>query len=168
MKYHDISHDNMNNGDGLRVILWVSGCDHHCKNCHNPITWNHNDGKEFTEEDYAEIKTELSHSYISGITLSGGDPLFINNRESILNLVKRIKHDFPNKTIWLYTGYTWEQIMNDTLMHDIVVLTDVLVDGEYVEELKDVKYHWAGSTNQRVIDVKKSCEKGQVVLHAGN
>ena len=110
MNYHNITKDDMLNGEGLRVVLWVSGCSHHCKNCHNPITWDPEDGLLFDEAAKEEIFEELSKPYISGITLSGGDPLFCSNRAAISELVKEIKAKFPDKTIWLYTGYTWEAI----------------------------------------------------------
>lgn len=168
MKYHNITHDDMRNGDGMRVVLWVSGCDHHCKNCQNPITWDYTDGIEFSQAEINELDTELSKEYISGITLSGGDPLHPKNKEDILNLVKYVKNNFPNKTIWVYTGYVWEDIIKDKIMYEIASLVDVIVDGEFVESLKDNKYHWAGSTNQRVIDAKKSCEEGRIVFHEGN
>lgn len=166
------------NGTGLRVCLWCSGCDHHCKNCQNPITWDPNDGAKFDIKAKNEIFNELSKDYISGITLTGGDPLHQKNLESVLDLVNEIRLSFPEKTIWLYTGYTWEQIMypvvtsdfnpeRDRLMkmrREIVKQCDVLVDGRYEEDKRDVTYHWAGSTNQRVIDVKKTLEQGSVVL----
>ena len=166
------------NGTGLRVCLWCSGCDHHCKNCQNPITWDPNDGAKFDIKAKNEIFNELSKDYISGITLTGGDPLHQKNLESVLDLVNEIRLSYPEKTIWLYSGFTWEQIMyqvvtddfnpeRDRLMkmrREIVKQCDVLVDGRYEEDKRDVTYHWAGSTNQRVIDVKKTLEQGSVVL----
>lgn len=168
----------MLNGTGLRVCLWCSGCNHHCKNCQNPITWDPNDGAKFDTKAKNEIFDELSKDYISGITLTGGDPLNENNLESVLNLVNEIRLSYPEKTIWLYSGYTWEQIMYPVVTNDfnperdkflkmrreIVKQCDVLVDGRYEEDKRDVAYHWAGSTNQRVIDVKKTLEQGSVVL----
>lgn len=164
MKYHNITHDDMLNGDGIRVVLWVSGCEHHCKDCQNPMTWNPDDGLEMTTKEIEEIATELSKDYVAGITFSGGDPLHPQNRFSILQLCKLFKQEFPNKTIWLYTGYEWEEVMNEEIMEHI----DVLVDGRFVPSLADKKYKWAGSTNQRVIDVKESLKKGMVVFHADN
>lgn len=146
MKYHNILKDDMRNGDGLRVVLFVSGCEHHCKNCQNPITWDPEDGKEFDTDALEEIHEQLSQDYISGITLSGGDPLHPDNRRTIEHLCKWVKTEFPNKTIWLYTGYLLEQV-NDLPGLEYV---DVLVDGPFVQELADVNYKWAGSTNQRV------------------
>lgn len=166
------------NGTGLRVCLWCSGCDHHCKNCQNPITWDPNDGAKFDIKAKNEIFNELSKDYISGITLTGGDPLHQKNLESVLDLVNEIRLSYPEKTIWLYSGFTWEQIMYPVVTDDfnperdkflkmrreIVKQCDVLVDGRYEEDKRDVTYHWAGSTNQRVIDVKKTLEQGSVVL----
>lgn len=166
------------NGTGLRVCLWCSGCDHHCKNCQNPITWDPNDGAKFDIKAKNEIFNELSKDYISGITLTGGDPLHQKNLEGVLDLVNEIRLSYPEKTIWLYSGYTWEQIMYPVVTDDfnperdkflkmrreIVKQCDVLVDGRYEEDKRDVTYHWAGSTNQRVIDVKKTLEQGSVVL----
>lgn len=140
----------MLNGDGLRVVLWVSGCAHGCKGCHNPITWDPKSGLPFDEAAKQEIFTELEKDYISGLTLSGGDPLFPGNRSTIEQLVKEVKENFPNKTIWLYTGYDWEAISNLPLIQYI----DIVVDGKFIESLKDAKLHWRGSSNQRVIDVK--------------
>ena len=168
----------MMNGTGLRVCLWCSGCDHHCKNCQNPITWDPNDGAKFDIKAKNEIFNELSKDYIAGITFTGGDPLHQKNLESVLDLVNEIRLSYPEKTIWLYTGYTWEQIMYPVITDDfnperdklvkmrreIVKQCDVLVDGRYEEDKRDVTYHWAGSTNQRVIDVKKTLEQGSVVL----
>ena len=147
MKYHNILHDDMRNGEGLRVVLFVSGCEHHCKGCHNPQTWDFNSGLDFTGKEIAEIADQLSKDYISGITLSGGECLHPRNLSEITNLCKWIKRAFPTKTIWCYTGYTYEEVSDLDVMNYI----DVLVDGKFVEELASVDYMWAGSTNQRVI-----------------
>lgn len=147
MRYHDITKDDMKNGDGLRAVLWVSGCEHACPGCQNPITWDPDDGLIFDEKAKEELFGILSKDYISGLTLSGGDPLFPGNRKDILELLKEVKEKFPEKTIWLYTGYTYEEIKD--LEH--IKFIDVLVDGRFIESLKDNKYEWAGSTNQRVI-----------------
>lgn len=169
MNYHNIERGNMLNGDGIRCVLWVSGCSHNCKNCQNPQTHNPNSGIPFDENAKKEIFDILSDKYISGITFSGGDPLHHTNISEVVNLIKEIKERFPEKTIWVYTGYVFETLLTfskgdsdiDYLIHNI----DVLVDGKYVEELASVEYHWAGSTNQRVIDCKKSMEFGEIVLH---
>lgn len=172
MRYHDITKDDMNNGNGLRVVLWVSGCSHACKGCQNPITWNPYDGVPFDDKAKEEIFAELEKDYISGITFSGGDPLFKDNVEDILELVLEIKYRYPDKSIWVYTGYSYEDILatdiakiNEwTIRRCILATIDVLVDGEFVEALADKSYHWCGSTNQRVIDVQKSIKENQVVL----
>lgn len=164
MNYHNITKDDMNNGDGLRVVLWVAGCSHHCNGCQNPVTWNPDDGIEFDIRAKKEIFKELNKKHIAGITFSGGDPLFSTNNETIFCLCQEIKKKFPTKTIWIYTGYDWEDIKNKPLMKYI----DVLVDGKFIEELKDVNFHWAGSTNQRVIDVQESLKEKKVILHENN
>lgn len=151
----------MLNGDGLRVVLWVAGCSHGCRGCHNPVTWDPNGGLEFDQEAKEEIFTELEKDYISGITFSGGDPLFFSNRPDVLKLIREIKERFPEKTVWLYTGFEWEAISELEVMKYL----DVLVDGRFLLEKKDTKLHWKGSANQRVIDVPATRENGQVVLH---
>lgn len=161
MRYHNITKDDMLNGDGLRVVLWVSGCTHGCKDCQNPITWDIDGGIPFDEDAKNELFSELSKPYISGITLSGGDPLHPMNVKPIGELVKEIKKSFPGKTIWLYTGSVWEDISS----LDFISLIDVVVDGEFVINLKDTLLHWKGSSNQRVIDVKASIANNRVILH---
>ena len=161
MRYHNITKDDMLNGDGLRVVLWVSGCSHCCKECQNPITWDPNGGLEFDDAAKQEIFDELEKDYVHGITFSGGDPLHIANVYDVTALAKEIRKKYPNKTIWLYTGSTWEDIKEMKLMQYL----DVLVDGEFVVAKKDVNLHWVGSSNQRVIDVQKSLENGTVVFH---
>lgn len=178
MNYHMIRTDDMLNGDGLRVIIFVSGCGHHCEGCHNPETWDKNSGNVFTPKAAEEIVKELEKNHISGVTFSGGDPLHEENVSEIYQLVKMIKNKFPNKTIWLYTGYTWEQIhclrkgineesqkfnkLNHMRM-DIVKLCDVVCDGKFVKSLADVNCPWVGSTNQRVIDVKETLKEGTII-----
>lgn len=152
MRYHNITKDDMLNGDGLRVVLWVSGCSHCCKGCQNPITWDVNSGLLFDEAAKEEIFEQLDKPYISGITFSGGDPLHSANRMDVRGLMAEIKEKYPNKTIWLYTGDVWENVMHYPLMRYV----DVLVDGEFMIEKRDVKLMWKGSSNQRVIDVQKS------------
>lgn len=161
MNYHNITRDDMLNGDGLRVVLWVSGCEHHCKGCQNPVTWDPKDGILFAQEAKEELFRELEKSYISGITFSGGDPLLPSNEPEITRLAKEIRYRFPKKTIWLYTGYTWEQVKEKEVVKDL----DVLVDGTYMEELRNTQLHWRGSANQRVIDVQESLRTGQIILH---
>lgn len=159
MKYHNITKNDMLNGDGLRTVLWLSGCSHHCEGCQNQITWDPNLGLDFSEGDYEEIHSSLSHDYVSGLTLSGGDPLYIGNLDDVLALVKRVKKDFPEKTIWLYSGYVWEEIRdgkdNDMQKRrDILGYVDTFVDGKFNHNLRNVDLHWVGSSNQRILDVK--------------
>lgn len=161
MRYHNITKDDMLNGDGLRTVLWVAGCCHGCKGCQNPVTWDIEGGLPFDGEARAELFAELEKPYISGVTLSGGDPLHPANREETGALMKEMKERFPDKTIWLYTGYDWDQVKD----LPYIGFADVLVDGRFVEELKAEDAFWRGSTNQRVIDVKKSLESGNVTLH---
>ena len=142
----------MLNGDGLRVVLWVAGCSHCCKDCHNPVTWDPNGGLYFDESAKAELFEELQKDYVSGITFSGGDPLHIANVNDVTELSKEIRETFPEKTIWLYTGSTWEEVRR----MEIVRYLDVLVDGEFVFAKKDPLLCWKGSSNQRVIDVQRT------------
>lgn len=161
MRYHNITKDDMLNGDGLRAVLWVAGCNHNCKECHNPITWDIRGGIAFCESAKKELFGELDKPYISGVTLSGGDPLHPENREDISLLIGEIRDQYPSKTIWLYTGYEWESISHLACIRNV----DVVVDGKFVLALKDPKLHWKGSSNQRVIDVQQSLFAGQVILH---
>lgn len=160
MRYHNITTDDMLNGDGLRTVLWVAGCEHHCPGCHNQITWDIDGGIPFDEAAEQELFEKLSADYISGITFSGGDPLHPVNREEITRLAKKIRGLLPEKTIWLYTGYSWEDIKE----LEIIPLLDVLVDGRYIEAVRDTKLHWVGSANQRVIDVKETLKLNKIVL----
>lgn len=166
MRYHNITKDDMLNGDGLRVVLWVAGCAHHCEGCQNPITWNENKGLIFNQDTKKELYEQLNKDYISGITLSGGDPLHCANRTEIIALCKEIREKFPNKTIWLYTGYTYEEILSDKTLSPVLSCLDVLVDGKFILSKRDVNLQWKGSSNQRVIDVKRSLKEQNIILHA--
>ena len=161
MRYHNITKDDMLNGDGLRVVLWVAGCSHGCPECQNPVTWDPNGGLPFTEKEKHELFDELEKPYIAGITFSGGDPLHEANEVEITALAKEIRDRFPHKTIWLYTGYEWSALAG----HEILNYIDVLVDGRYEKELRDTQLHWRGSTNQHVINVKESLRQGYMVSH---
>lgn len=165
MRFHNITHDDMKNGDGLRVVLWLSGCTHHCDGCQNPITWNPDVGVEFDKQAKQEIFNQLDKDYISGITFSGGDPLHDNNILEVKLLINDIKEKYKTKTIWIYTGYTYNDLMClYPEKYEIVKMCNVLVDGEFIQEMSDVNYHWAGSVNQNVIDIQKSLEEGKVIL----
>lgn len=155
MRYHNITKDDMLNGDGLRVVLWVAGCEHCCKGCQNPMTWDPNGGLPFDDAAKAEIFEQLDKSYIDGITFSGGDPLHCANRETVTELAKEIKEKYPSKNIWLYTGDKWESIVN----YPIMKYVDVLVDGEFVLHKRDTNLMWKGSSNQRVINVQATLAK---------
>ena len=161
MRYHNITKDDMLNGDGLRVVLWVAGCNHNCKDCHNPVTWDIRGGIPFDQAAKDELFAELEKPHVSGVTLSGGDPLHPDNREDIGALIDEISQKFPYKTIWLYTGYQWEAIRDLPYIKKV----DVVVHGEFVAALKNTQLHWRGSSNQRVIDVQPSLLRGDVVLH---
>ena len=171
MKYHNITKDDMKNGDGLRVVLWLAGCEHHCPGCQNPITWDPDDGLEFDDTAKKEIFDQLDKDYISGITFSGGDPLHPANINGVLELIEEIKQKYPDKTIWLYTGYTWEQLFDSnnkpySKRGEVVQNVDVIVDGMFVQNLLDVNYPWAGSRNQRVILVQETIKNpGKIVLY---
>jgi anaerobic ribonucleoside-triphosphate reductase activating protein len=146
MRIHNISYPDANNGLGFRVTLWVSGCVHHCKGCQNQETWDFNSGREFTDEDKNKIFDILSLPYIKGITFSGGDPLCSYN--DVLSLMKEIKNKFPEKDIWVYTGYTIEFIKEH--FDEMLNYVNFIVDGKFIEEQKDVSLPFRGSKNQRI------------------
>lgn len=192
MNYLKIEHEDVCNGIGLRVVLWLSGCSHHCYNCQNPQTWNPDSGIPFDESAKQEIFNELSKDYISGITFSGGDPLHENNLDEVLKLTQQIRISFPEKTIWLYTGYKLE-LLNEKIYNgtkqirtvsnfypiqnknefaenqlkrsEIIKLCNIVVDGEYIDEQKDLTLKWRGSKNQNCIDVKQSLAQNKMVLY---
>ncbi len=184
MNYHNITYPDMNNGEGLRVVLWLSGCSHKCKGCQNPQTWDANSGIPFDESAKEELFRELDKDYISGLTLTGGDPLFENNLDSVLDLVNKIRLLFPQKSIWLYSGYSWSDIWcNDAALRDdygldyceqvsinhikrqqIITQCDVFIDGRYMDSQRDITLPYRGSKNQHIIDVKQSLQKGEMVL----
>lgn len=155
MFYHNILHNDMMNGPGLRVVLFVSGCEHHCKGCQNPQTWDPESGIPFDDMAEAEIFDQLSKDYIHGITFSGGDPLAPYNVRTISDLISKIRNSFGNKkSIWVYTGYTYDELLksinSNSDIKNILNLIDGLVDGEYIKELRDVTLPWVGSSNQIV------------------
>lgn len=159
MNYHNITKDDMLNGDGLRVVLWLAGCTHHCPECQNPQTWDVAGGLLFDEAAEQELFEALDKEHISGITFSGGDPMHPFNRDEVCALAEKIKEKFPNKTVWSYTGYLWEELKDTVDFSNF----DVLIDGEYKKELNDNTLHWVGSSNQRIIDVQKSLKENKVV-----
>ena len=177
MRYHNITTADMLNGTGLRVVLWLSGCDHHCENCQNPQTHDINSGIEFDLSAKEELFRELEKNYIKGVTFSGGDPLHKNNIYGVLSLCKTIKKDYQQKDIWLYSGFTWEELFNfndgideenwcvNEIRKEIVSLSDVFVDGRYWESCRDTKLMWRGSSNQRVIDVQRTLKENKIILY---
>ena len=160
MNYQKISRNDVSNGSGVGMVLWVSGCTQHCFGCHNPETWDFNSGIPYTPEIETEIINSLKPDYISRLTLSGGHPLEAENIKTVFDLCKKVKSIYPNKKIWLYTGYTWENINGLPILKYV----DVLVDNKFVQDLRDITLKWKGSSNQRVIDVQKSLEKGKIIL----
>ena len=165
MNYIKITKNDIANGEGVRVILWLSGCSHKCRGCHNPQTHNPNNGVSFDKQAEKELFEALEKDYISGITLSGGDPLHENNLKDVLNLVNKIHILMPQKTIWIYTGYTWEECLKHPVRKEIISQCDVLVDGRYEEDKRDITLRWAGSQNQRVINIQQSILQNEVVLY---
>ena len=172
MNYGEIKKFDVANGEGVRVSLFVSGCTHHCKGCFNPETWNFEFGKPFTEETEQEIIESLSSDYITGFYLLGGEPFEPSNQERLLPLLRRIKSELPKKTIWCYSGYKLdEELLKESRARcqytdEMLSLIDVLVDGEFVEELKDITLSFRGSSNQRIIDMNKTREAGEIVLYS--
>lgn len=164
MNYHNITTDDMLNGDGLRTVLWVSGCSLRCKNCHNSQTHDFNSGIPFDDNAMTELLEELNKPYISGLTLSGGHPLEPQNADEILKIVKRVKMVFPHKNIWIYSGYIWEDIITNPKLAEIMKYCDILVDGKYIDKLRDVTLAFRGSSNQRIINIQKSIAANKVVL----
>ena len=152
MYYGKLESCSISSGPGCRITLFVSGCENFCKNCHNPETWCFTYGKEFTEDTLAVLLKLAEPSYISGLSLMGGEPLHSRNRTDVLDLVSKFKDVYPDKTVWIWTGYLWEEVAEDLTGSGV----DVVVDGRFVEELKDLRLKYRGSSNQRIIDVNAS------------
>ena len=149
MNYHNVKTCDLLNGEGDRVVLWVAGCPHSCKGCFNRQTWDKNSGIPFTSDVVDEILQALSEPFCNGLTLSGGDPLATYNYETVLDLCKLVKKQFPTKTIWIYTGYVLDEVK--VKYPEILNYIDVLVDGPYIEKLRDKKLQYRGSSNQNII-----------------
>lgn len=170
MYYGKINKHDIANGEGVRVSLFVSGCPHKCKGCFNPETWDYDYGEEFTEDTFKEIIEALAPEHISGLTILGGEPLAPRNILDITALCVGIRRIYPNKTIWIYTGYTWEDVKDKVIYLGRYSYTrvfdyiDVLVDGRFILEEKDISLNFRGSRNQRIIDVPKSLSSRSVVL----
>ena len=169
MNYAEIKRFDIANGLGIRVSLFVSGCTHHCKNCFNSIAWDFNYGKEFTKEVEDSIIKMLNNPNVSGLTLLGGEPMEPVNQMGLIDFLRRVKKEVPNKNIWCYTGYTLEHDLlmgraHTPITEEILSYIDVLVDGKYVEELKSLMLKFRGSSNQRLIDLPKTLQTGEIVL----
>ncbi len=173
MNYGEIKNCDIANGVGVRVSLFVSGCTHHCKGCFNEETWDFGYGKAFTEEEENLIINMLEPSYISGLTVLGGEPMEFVNQLELLPFLKKVRKTYPNKSIWVYSGYVYEKDILGRMYQkwsstkEILELIDVLVDGPFIEEQKDISLQFRGSKNQRIIDVKKSLAAGQTILWEG-
>lgn len=162
MNYAALKKFDIANGPGVRVSLFVSGCRHHCKNCFNREAWDFSFGKPFTEETEREILAELDKEYIKGLSLLGGEPFEPENRAALTELLKKVKGKYPEKPVWCYTGFEFERLTDQTA-REMLSLIDVLVDGKFVEELKSLDLIFRGSSNQRILDVKKSLKSGEAV-----
>ena len=172
MNYAEIKTTDIANGEGVRVSLFVSGCTHHCKNCFNRIAWGFDYGTPFTHETQEALLKALAPDYIAGLTLLGGEPLEPQNQRGLLPFVEQFKARFPNKSVWCYTGYTYndkgalkEERANCECTPRLLSLIDVLVDGPFIEEQKDIRLRFRGSSNQRIIDLKRSLEENSTVLY---
>ena len=166
MKYAQIREIDITNGSGIGVALFTQGCPYHCKNCFNPETWDFNKGMVWTKEIENKIIELLKPEYITRLTILGGEPLIERNIEPITALLKRVKGIYPDKQVWLYTGGDFEVL--EGLYEEIFQYIDILIDGRYVDDLRDYKLKWRGSSNQRIIDVQASLKSGNVVFSSEN
>lgn len=164
MKYAKIRKMDISNGEGVRVSLFVQGCSFHCKNCFNQETWDFNGGKEFTTAEIQKIIELANKDYIAGLSVLGGEPLHNNNVDEVFRIVATFKEKFPNKDIWLWTGFKFEDAIKDSKRKFILRNIDVLIDGQFEEDKKDLTLKWRGSSNQRVIDCKKSLAENKIIL----
>ena len=163
MKYAQIREMDVTNGNGIGVALFTQGCPYHCKNCFNPETWDFNKGTDWTKETENKIIELLKPEYITRLTILGGEPLIERNIEPLIALLKRVKGIYPDKQVWLYTGGDFEVL--EGLYEEIFQYIDILIDGRYIDDLRDYKLKWKGSSNQRVIDVQKSLKEGETILY---
>lgn len=170
MHYGNIKSFSIENGVGVRVSLFVSGCRNHCKNCFSQQTWDFDFGEPFTEETRQELLTELEPAHIAGLTILGGEPFEPENQKELLPLIKTVRETLPEKTIWMYTGFTFEELNGHTrgncgeLTQEIFSNIDVLVDGRFIEEKKNLRIRFRGSENQRIINMKETLQNGHIVL----
>ena len=169
MNYADIKQYDVANGIGVRVSLFVSGCTHACEGCFNKEAWDFNYGKPFTDKEIDDIISYMSPSYVSGLSLLGGEPMEPQNQEGILPLLRRVHETYPEKTVWMYTGYLFDEDIlgrmckESEISREIISYIDILVDGPFILARKNLKVNFRGSDNQRIIDVKKSLETGEVI-----
>lgn len=173
MNYALIRENDIANGPGVRTSLFVSGCRHHCKGCFNPETWNFNYGNPFTQKEIEYIIKASQPSFIDGLTLLGGEPFEPENQKALIELLKQFRETIPNKNVWCYTGFSFEDDLlpkiheNKEHVAELLPLIDVLVDGKFIEELKNSSLLFRGSSNQNIIDVKKSLEDNQMIILSG-
>ncbi len=172
MNYAKINKNDIANGIGIRVTLFVSGCTHYCKGCFNSEAWDFSYGQPFDKGAEDELLEALKPSYIGGLTLLGGEPMEPQNQRALLPFLKRVKEVYNNKTVWCYSGYTFEELTGDSrarceVTDEVLSLIDILVDGEFKEELKDISLRFRGSSNQRIIDMNKTRASGEIVLWDG-
>lgn len=174
MHYSTIKDCDIANGIGVRITLFVSGCTNHCKNCFQPQTWDFDFGEPFTEETEEKLLEMLKPDYINGLTLLGGEPMEPQNQRALVPFLKRVREAYPNKNVWCFTGFTYEVLKTDgshprcEVTDEMLSLIDVLVDGRYVDELKDLTLQFRGSSNQRLIDMVKTRKNGEVTLLPNN
>jgi anaerobic ribonucleoside-triphosphate reductase activating protein len=177
MNYAQIRSMDISNGEGIGVSLFVQGCDFHCKNCFNSETWEFSKGQEWNDKTKNQFLKLIETPFIQRVSILGGEPLHPKNVQNVLKIVDEIRVSYPAKNIWLYTGYTWEQIMHPVITDinseqlkmlqmrkELASKCDVLIDGRYIDELRDVSLHWRGSSNQRVINVQETLKQKQIVL----
>ena len=172
MNYGAIKFCDIANGIGIRTVLFVSGCTHHCKGCFQPETWDFAYGQPYTEDTERQILDSLAPSYIHGLTLLGGEPMEPDNQRALLPLLRRVKAEYPTKTVWCYSGYTYEELTGISrarceVTDEMLSLIDVLVDGEFVLEKKNISLRFRGSENQRLIDLPRTRKQGTIVLWEG-
>lgn len=173
MHYGQIKNRDIANGTGVRVTLFVSGCTNHCKNCFQPQTWDFEYGQPFTQETEEYISQLLDSDYIAGLTVLGGEPFEPSNQRALCPFLKKIRDRYPDKDIWMFSGFTLEELRkqgshpNCEVTEEILGMIDVLVDGRFVEELKDITLRFRGSSNQRLIDMKETNKQGKVIMWCG-
>lgn len=165
MRYAKIRKMDISNGEGIRVSLFVQGCDFHCKNCFNQETWDFNKGKEFFKETLSTLLKLCEKPEIKGLSILGGEPLHNNNKEVVLKITNQFRKEFPTKDIWLWSGFIFENAIQDPIKKQIFQNIDIFIDGQYIDELHNFKLKWKGSSNQRVIDMKETLKQNKIILY---